>query len=104
MAESKLAGPIKLCKQQLASYNVFGVVLVFSMLSLGHILISDLVVANLLMYSLSGMILLFLAAPFYTKVFLDEINIITVNSLIEFIAVMIYVKTTTSTALSLGMK
>ena len=29
--------------------------------------ISDLVVANLLMYSLSDMILLYLAAPFYTE-------------------------------------
>ena len=35
-----------------------------SMLSLGRILISNLVVANLLMYSLPGMILLYLAAPF----------------------------------------
>ena len=44
------------------------------MLGLGHILISDLVVANLLMYSLPGMILLYLAAPFFTpEVFLDEI-------------------------------
>ena len=44
------------------------------MLSLARILISDLVVANLLMYSLPGMILLYLAAPFFTpKVFLDEI-------------------------------
>ena len=75
MAESKLAGPIKLCKQQLASYNVFSVVLVFSMLSLGRIPISDLVVANLLMYSLPGMILLYLATPFFTpKVFLDRIH------------------------------
>ena len=63
MAESKLAGPIKLCRQQVA-VNVFSVVLVFSMLGLGRILISDLVVANLLMYSLPGMILLYLAAPF----------------------------------------
>ena len=37
---------------------------VFSMLSLGHILISDFDVANLFMYSLPGMILLYLAAPF----------------------------------------
>ena len=74
MAESKLAGPIKLCKQQLHSYNVFSVVLVFSMLSLGCILISDLFVANLLMYSLTGMILLYLTASFFTpKAFLDEI-------------------------------
>ena len=43
---------------------MFSVQLVFSMLSLGRILISGLVVANLLMYSLSGMILLYLAAPF----------------------------------------
>ena len=50
--------------QTTASYNVFSVVLVFSMLGLGRILISDLVVANLLMYSLPGMILLYLAAPF----------------------------------------
>ena len=40
------------------------IVLVFSMLSLGRILISNLVVPNLLMYSLPGMILLYLAAPF----------------------------------------
>ena len=49
------------------------VVLVFSMLSLGRILISNLVVANLLMYSLPGMILLYLAAPFYAKGVLHEI-------------------------------
>ena len=54
---------------------MFSVVLVFSILGLGRILISDLVVANLLMYSLPGMILLYLAAPFFTpKVFLDEIS------------------------------
>ena len=53
---------------------MFIAVLVFSMVSLGHILISNLVVANLLMYSLPGMILLYLAVPFITpKVFLDEI-------------------------------
>ena len=47
-----------------------------SMLGLGHILISDLVVANLLMYSLPLMILLYLAAPYFApKVFLDEIII-----------------------------
>ena len=63
MAESKLAGPIKLCRQQLAIMCLI-VVLVFSMLGLGRIPISDLVVANLLMYSLPGMILLYLAAPF----------------------------------------
>ena len=54
---------------------MFSVVLVFSIIGLGRILISDLVVANLFMYSLPGMILLYLAAPFSTpKVFLDEIN------------------------------
>ena len=63
MAESKLAGPIYFANNNY-SYNVSSVVLVFSMLSLGRILISDLVVANLLMYSLPGMILLYLAAPF----------------------------------------
>ena len=55
---------------------MFSVVLVFSMLSLSCIVISDLVVANLLMYSLPGMILLYLAAPFFTpKVFLDDIYV-----------------------------
>ena len=55
---------------------MFSVVLVFSIIGLGRILISDLVVANLLMYSLTGMILLYLAAPFFTpKVFLDEIKL-----------------------------
>ena len=53
--------------QTIASYNVSSVVLVFSMLGLGRILISDLVVANLLVYSIPGMILLYLAAPFYTE-------------------------------------
>ena len=43
------------------------------MLGLGRILISDLVVTNLLMYSLPVMILLYLAMPFfYTKGVLDE--------------------------------
>ena len=56
-------------------YNLFSVVLVFSMLGLGHILISHPVVTNLLMYSLPVMILLYLAVPFFTpKVFLDEIS------------------------------
>ena len=40
---------------------------VFSMLSLGHIVISDLVIANLFMHSLPGMILLYLAALFTPK-------------------------------------
>ena len=44
------------------------------MLGLGRILISDLVVANLLMYSLPVMILLYLAASFFhTEGALDEI-------------------------------
>ena len=65
---------------------MFSVVLVFSIMSLGRILISDLVVANLLMYLLPGTILLYLAVPFFTpKVFLDEIiaicNRIVINKL-----------------------
>ena len=41
----------------------------FSMLSLGCILIPDLVVTNLfmIMHSLPGIILLYLAMPFYTE-------------------------------------
>ena len=50
--------------QTIASYNMSSVVLVFSMLSLGRILISNLVVANLLMYTVPGMILLYLATLF----------------------------------------
>ena len=46
---------------------MFSVVLVFSIIGLGRILISDLVVANLLMYLLSGMIVLYLAMPFFTS-------------------------------------
>ena len=53
---------------------MFSVVLVFSILSLGRILISDLVVTNLLMCSLPGMILLYLATLFYTEgVFVRDI-------------------------------
>ena len=48
---------------------------VFSMLNLGHIVISDVVVADLFMDAFSGMILLYLATPFFTlKVFLHEIS------------------------------
>ena len=47
-----------------------------SLLGVGHILISDFVVANLLVYSLAGMILLYLAAVFTPKVFLDEIYLV----------------------------
>ena len=44
------------------------------MLSLGRIVISDIVVADLFMHSLSGMFLLYLVVPFFTlKVFLHEI-------------------------------
>ena len=51
---------------------------VFSMLSLGYIVISDLVVADLFMHSFSGMIL---AAPFFTlKVFLHELFLHTISN------------------------
>ena len=66
-----LASPIKFCKQYLASYNVSRVMFVFSMLSVGCILISDLV-TNLLVYSLPGMILLYLTALCIPKVFLNQ--------------------------------
>ena len=60
--------------QTIASYNASSVVLVFSMLSLGCILISDLVVANFFMPP--GMILLYLATSFFMlKVLLHEIYI-----------------------------
>ena len=59
---------------------MFSVVLVFSMLGLGCILISDLVVANLLMYSLPGMILLYLAALFlYQRCFWMRYSITVLN-------------------------
>ena len=64
-------------KVQNSSFNVSSMVFMYvlSMLSLGCIVISDLVVVNLFMHSLSGMILLYLAAPFFTvKVFLHEIT------------------------------
>ena len=54
------------------NYNVYSTnnINVFGMLSLGHILISDLVVANLFMPSLPDMILLYLAASFlYQSIF-----------------------------------
>ena len=66
MAESKLASPIKLLKT-VASYNVSSVVCVQYAKPLGRILISDLAVTNLFMHSLSVMILLYLATPFYNK-------------------------------------
>ena len=54
------------------------------MLSLGRIVISDLGVADLFMHSLSGMILLYLAAPIFTlKVFLHDSNHTNVISLIK---------------------
>ena len=48
------------------SYSVYSIIniYVFSMLSLGRILISDLVVTILFMHSLPGMILLYLATSF----------------------------------------
>ena len=50
------------------------------MLSLDHILISDLVVTNLFMHSLPGMIILYLAAPFFTlKGFLHSASVIRVG-------------------------
>ena len=59
------------------------------MLGLGRILISDLVVANLLMYSLPVMILLYLAASFfYTEGVLDEIYY-TLNTMHIIIAIII---------------
>ena len=64
-------------KVQNSSFNVSSTVFMYSVavLSLGRIVISDLVVANLFMHSLSGMILLYLTAPFFTlKVFLQEIH------------------------------
>ena len=72
MAESKLAGTL----QTIASYNASSVVLVFSMLSLGRILISDLVVANLLMYIFTSRYdSTLLGCVFFTlKVFLHEIS------------------------------
>ena len=51
---------------------------VFNMLSLGHIVTSDLAVTDLFMHSLSGMTSLYLAVPFFTlKVFLQKIYIYT---------------------------
>ena len=44
------------------------------MLRLGHILISHLVVADLFIYLLPGLILLYLAAVFYTERVLHEIS------------------------------
>ena len=43
------------------------VLYVFSMLSLGHTVMSDLVVTNLFMHSHSSMILLYLATPFLNQ-------------------------------------
>ena len=76
MVKSNLASPIKLCKHLRASYNVSSVVFVFSMLSLGHILVSDLLVVNKHMYSFSRYDSTSLSHTFFTlKVFLHEINI-----------------------------
>ena len=68
MAESKL---VKLDFEN-NSYSVYSIY-VFGMLSLGRILISDLVAINLFMHSLLG--ILYLATSFFTlKVFLHEIS------------------------------
>ena len=66
---NQLYSPIILGKQQLAIMCPVQCLCVFSMLniSLGHILISALLVTNLFMHLLSSMILLFLTVPFYTK-------------------------------------
>ena len=54
--------------------NIVFTAYVFSMPNLGCILIQDLLVTDLFMHSLSGMILLYLAIPFfYTKGVLHEI-------------------------------
>ena len=68
-------GWMKGLKFKNSSFNVSSIVFMYSVcLSLGRILISDLVVADLFMHSLSGMILLYLAVPFFTlKVFLHKI-------------------------------
>ena len=62
--------------QTIASYSVSSVVFVFSMLSLGRILISNLVVANLLMYVFTSRYdSTLLGHAFFTpKVFLHEIS------------------------------
>ena len=75
MAESRLASPII----AVDSYNVSSVVFIYILLwlSLGSILILDLVVANLFMHSLPGIILLYLTAPFFIpKVFLHKISLL----------------------------
>ena len=87
MAESKLAGPIRLALQTISSGNVFSVVLVCSMLSLGCILILDL--ANLLMYILPGIYdaTLLGCALLTLKVFLHEIDV----THLHIIAIAMYV-------------
>ena len=67
MSESKLV-------QLNFKNNSYSMFYAFSMLSLGCILIQDLVVTNLFMHSLRDMILLYLATSIFTpKVFLHEI-------------------------------
>ena len=65
MAESKL---VQLNLEN-SNCNVSSIVFMYSvyMLRLGCIMISHLVVANLFMHSLPGLILLYLAAPFYSE-------------------------------------
>ena len=77
MAGSKLVFENNYSYLQCVQYNIY----VFSMLSLGHILISDLVVTNLFIHLLPGMILVYLVAScFKSKVFLHEINLHVVSS------------------------
>ena len=67
-------------KAQCVQYSIS----VFSLLGLGHILMSDLVVAELFMHSLSCMIQLYLAMPsFILKVFLHEITQLSNNLLVK---------------------
>ena len=61
MKVSKFKAVASVCPVKYLAMYVFG------MLSLCRIVISDLVVANLFMHLFSGMILLYLAAPFYTE-------------------------------------
>ena len=60
---------LKFNLKTVAIANVSSIVFSYlvSVLSLGRILISDIVVADLFMNSFSDMILLYLAALFYTK-------------------------------------
>ena len=72
----------KLSMKTAAIANVTSIVFCYlvSVLSLGHILMSNFVVANLFMHLLPGMILLYLTTPFYTKtIFAQDINYVTIQ-------------------------